>query len=83
MITVYKHNFKYYDVAENRYGEIETKSSKYYKDGRRVSQRKKTYDEVKKLSYFTYKQEVSELFRLVSNDLLGIGEALFYEPFNV
>jgi len=47
--NIHKRNFKYYDVSKNRYGKIETISSKYYKDGERVSQRKKTYDEVKKL----------------------------------
>jgi hypothetical protein len=47
--NMHKCNFKYYDVSENRYGEIKTKNSKYYKDGKRVSQRKKTYDEIKKL----------------------------------
>ena len=30
-----------------------------------------------------YQQEVSELFKLISNDLLGIGETLFYEAYNL
>jgi hypothetical protein len=30
-----------------------------------------------------YNQKVSELFKLVSNDILGIREALFFEDFNV
>ena len=30
-----------------------------------------------------YSQKISEIFMLVSNDLLGIREVLFYEPFNV
>ena len=45
-----KHNFKYYDITKNKYGEIKTKGAKYCKDGKRVSQRKKTYDEIKNLS---------------------------------
>jgi len=31
----------------------------------------------------TYEQKVSEIFKLVSNDLLGIKEALFYEPLSI
>lgn len=30
-----------------------------------------------------YSQKISEIFMLVSNDLLGIREALFYEPFDI
>jgi len=30
-----------------------------------------------------YQQKGSELFKLISNDLLGIGETLFYKPFDI